>query len=233
MKKSETSSVSRRALLGAAGGAVAGVVLTGASSARAANGDPLILGAENEGDPTSLTGDGTPVLSLRGSGDDSMLKVVNDLPDTGFAVAAYGGRTTYWAQGGVRGVEASGRDVGVFGDSGHRVGVWGQGGTVGVFGVSTSGVGVKAQAAKTGVALKVKGRSQFTTAGMATIPQGASSVVVMSPVPLSEESLILSTPQTSGGVIESASKDILAGTFTLTLAEPATQAVGVAWFVIG
>ena len=104
MEKSEPAGVSRRALLGVAGGAAIGAVLTGASSAYAANGDPVLLGAENHGDTTYLLGDGTPVLVVHGSGDDDMLKVINDYPDTGCAIGAYGGYTTVLAQGGVEGV---------------------------------------------------------------------------------------------------------------------------------
>ena len=92
---------------------------------------------------------------------------------------------------------------------------------------------MRAQAGKAGVALSVKGRSQFTTAGMTTIQQGASSAVVTSPVPLSEGSLVLATPQTAGGVIASAVKNIVRRDVTLTLMKPASQPVDVAWFVIG
>lgn len=233
MDKSMREGMSRRALLGAAGGVVVGAVITSAPSARAANGDPLIIGADNEGDTTTLVGDAVPALFVRGTGDDGVVKVVNESPDLGYGIATYGGSATYLARGGVAGVDAAGRDVGVAGVSPHRVGVRGQGGSVGVSGLSTTGVGVKAQAGKAGVALKVTGRSQFTSAGVATIPQGASSAVVSSPVPLSESSLILATPQTAGGVIESASKDVADGTFTLRLVKPATHAVDVAWFVIG
>ena len=234
MEKPEPAGVSRRALLGVAGGAAIGAVLTGASSAQAANGDPLIVGAENHGDTTYLFGDSSPVLFLRGAGDDGMLNVFNTAPDTGYAILAQGGDTAIQAAGDRQGIYAVGRDVGgFFGDGGHGVGVQAQGGRVGVSGVSANGVGVKAQAGKAGVALSVKGRSQFTTAGMTTIPEGASSAVVTSPIPLSDGSLILATPQTAGGVIASASKNIAAGTFTLTLMKPAGQPVDVAWFVIG
>ena len=241
MEKSEPAGVSRRALLGAAGGAAIGAVLTGASPARAADGDPLIIGVENTGNQTFLTSSG-PALMIIGGGDDVSLRVRNSEPQTGSAIEAEGGYTTMYVRDGEVGIDAFGRVTGVgalglvtgvWGQSPHRVGVRGEGGAVGVSGVSTNGVGVKAQAGKAGVALSVKGRSQFTTAGMTTIPQGDSSAAVTSPVPLSQGSLILATPQSAGGAIESASKDIAGGTFTLTLVEPASQPVDVAWFVIG
>ena len=234
MDRSVPTGVSRRTLLGAAGGAVVGAVLTGASSARAANGDPLIIGTENHGDTTYLFGDGSPVLVLSGTGDDGMLNVFNTDPGTGYAILAKGGYTSIFAEGGQTGIEAYGQRVGgIFGGDPKRgVGVRARG-KVGVFGISPGGVGVKAQSGKAGVALEVQGRSQFSTAGKATIPQGDPSVTITSPAPLSETSLILATPQGDGGVIRSASKDIAAGTFTLRLVGPASQDVDVAWFVIG
>lgn len=234
MDRSAPAGVSRRALLGVAGGAVVGAVVGASPSARAANGDPLIIGAENHGDTTYLFGDGSPVLVLSGTGDDGMLNVFNTDPGTGYAILAKGGYTSIFAEGGQTGIEAYGQRVGgIFGGDPERgVGVRARG-KVGVFGISPGGVGVKAQSGKAGVALKVQGRSQFSTAGSTTIAQGDSSATVTAPVPLSETSLILATPQSVGGVIGSASKDIGGGTFTLVLVEPATRDVDVAWFVIG
>jgi hypothetical protein len=251
MDRSPPAGVSRRALLGAAGGIVVGAVLTRPAPARAADGDPLILGIENfgSGDVTSLKTDG-PALSIVGNGDDNTLRVRNDQED-GSAISAEGGYTTLQVRDGKVGIDASGEVTGVSGYgqvtgvsgyglttglrgfSPHRVGVRGEGGAVGLAGISAAGIGVKAQSGKAGVALNVRGRSQFSTAGSTTIAQGELSVTMTSPVPLSETSLILATPQSAGGVIGSASKNIAGGTFTLALVEPATRDVEVAWFVIG
>lgn len=234
MRKSSQNraKITRRALL-AAGGGTAMALVAGGTAARAADGDPLILGADNRaGGATWLSAPGAPILAISGNGDDGVLRVANAFPETGYAVLAEGGLATFLARGGVQGVHAAGRDVGVLGLSQRRIGVHGEGGGVGVKGVSVEGVGMKAQS-KRGVALQVKGRSEFTSAGAATIPEGSSSATVASPVPLSEASLVLATPQSGGGVIRSAVKDIANDEFTLELVEPATQPVEVAWFVIG
>ena len=113
-------------------------------------------------------------------------------------------------------------------------GVHGAGPAVGVLGTSNGGTAVRAQAPN-GTALQVIGRAYFSTAGIATIPQNAESVVVTPGIDLAEDSKVLATLQSEPGgdaVIRLVVRDVAHDTFTVQLTEPTPIGCSVAWFVI-
>jgi hypothetical protein len=124
-------------------------------------------------------------------------------------VAGVGSDVGVYASGGTYGVLAyssasAGAGVAGFGDNGGYVigtsaGVYDQGPT-GVFGQGVgSGVGVQASS-QTGHALKVLGRSEFSTAGNASIAKGRSSVTVTQAA-TTTKSVVLTTLQSTDGKI--------------------------------
>jgi hypothetical protein len=149
------------------------------------------------------------------------------------ATAAYQGQN-----GGV-GVSAIGAE-GVLGN-GSVVGVHGVGGEAGVLGVLSpigvegfgSDVGVLASSSqqdRTGVGLRVDGRSVFRTAGVATVPAGRAKVVV----PLAGVTASDFVIATSQGATALSVKSAIAGKDKLTVLLSATAAadVRVGYFVI-
>lgn len=84
----------------------------------------------------------------------------------------------------------------------------------------------------TGVALSANGAVTFNSAGLSTIPRGRRSVTIDPGVLVDQDSIMLVTLQSWGGVLKTVIANRPAGTFTIWLTADATQAVTAAWFVI-
>jgi hypothetical protein len=171
---------SRRAVLLAAVGAAVGTLTAAvgrSSTARAADGDAVLLGATN-------TAASTTVLALPSSLADPVrppspaLRV--ESAGDGLAVAIEAHSREEYAivadsiMGGVLGLSVNG--YGVAGQSDNDVGVLGTSGVaVGVQGESTSGTGGFFRS-KSGTALEVSGLARMSRSGRATVMAGRASV---------------------------------------------------------
>jgi hypothetical protein len=145
--------LSRRAILGAAAGAVAVVTARAVGepgAAQGASGDPVILGQENAAQGTTYFR-ASPI-------NEPALSVFNDAPET-----ANG--SGIWAR--VRG-------------GGYALGGSSENG-VAVTALSFGGTAVRAENPSGGTALEVLGRVKFDCAGKLTIPKGRSSYRVTLP----------------------------------------------------
>ena len=113
---------------------------------------------------------------------------------------------------------------GVYGES--------QNGT-GVYGTATNGTGVYATSS-TGKALSVQGVAFFSRSGLAQVKANKSAVTVTGVI-LTTSSMILATPQghQPGVGVAGVISDPGASSFKICLTEAATDALDVAWFVIG
>lgn len=144
------------------------------------------------------------------------------------------------AGAGVIGTADSG--FGVFGASTSGVGTYGQtggGGQPGVQGVDASlhgAVGVLAVSVP-GVALQVRGSSQFSTCGTATVAGTSTapkSAVTVTGVALTDTNVVLATPQgTTGGAVTGVVLDVSANKFTIHLTKAVTADLVIAWFILG
>jgi hypothetical protein len=202
--------IARRALLTAGIASVAAQ----ATPARAASGDPLILGQSNKADTTTSlrntdSGAALPALSVTAESDSAALVVHNP---------TNGGQ-------GIRADATGGSSVGVVG-SGTLTGVMGSGRHNGVHGYSQEGVALSALS-PFGVALDVQGRAHFNRSGQATIPAGTRRAVV--PVRgVESSSMVLATVQGPGTVGAKAGTDNI----TLFLPSKASADTEVAWLVL-
>ena len=107
---------------------------------------------------------------------------------------------------------------------------------VGVFGVAdrSDGRGVLARS-RDGRALQANGRVRFSTSGVATIPAGASEVIVTPAFRVVSSAKVLATAQGDAGsltTVRFVTIDPAADTFTVHMTEPVTASTTVAWFVL-
>ena len=104
---------------------------------------------------------------------------------------------------------------------------------------ATGDVGVEASGSSVGltatgpVALQAQGAVSFSTAGLAHIPQGATSATVSPGTDVTSRTMVLATAQTTGGQVQRVTRNAVADTVTIVLTAKATQRVTVAYFVIG
>jgi hypothetical protein len=160
--------------------------------------------------------------------------------NTTSATGVYG-QTAGDGRSGTAGIDnSSGGGHGSYGRSLNGTGAYGEShadGQCGVLGVDLStggGIGVKGQSSK-GFALSVDGRSQFSTAGLVSVPEDNSSVEVhLTGVTTSSAviaTLQITNPDQAGIMVESV---ITAnGSFTVQLTADSFGAMSVAYFVIG
>jgi hypothetical protein len=221
----------RRALVAGAAGALAvtaAQALAGGEPARAATGDPVVLGTTNTAqEVTTVVRDnaGGPAFTASCSTDGGALHGENTgvdgygvsgtcVGDQGYGVLGLGGRSGVYGSGaraGSTGVFGIGDgegvsgigNVGVHGKSLTVVGdgVFGEstGQGVGVRGTSITGVGVHASVDdEAGIALQVQGRATFSRSGRAVIPAHTTTVTVPG-VTLTAQSLVLATVQQVAG----------------------------------
>lgn len=242
---------SRRALLmgalGGIGAAVSGAVAR-VSPARAADGDPVIIGALNSsaGDTrihtTSSDGAG---LSATCTGDDGAGLVGRADHPTGstrgvqgeaWAPAGVGVYGSSWsATGSATGV--AGRTSSTGGTGVRGVAVHYQGTNYGVYGesLSRSGIGVYGKATKTtGVALQAAGRVKFSTSGVASIPAGATRVTVTPGVAITPTAFVLLTPKVNlGGRDLWFTTNVTTDKLTIRISSARSTSTPIAWMLVG
>jgi len=239
---------SRRVLLTAALGGVASVVATALGrpfEIRAADGEPVLIGADNEGTTATViarttkgpaveilskSDDGGPGLEVGSWYGDALRVTVGDVDqvairaysDIGTAISARGDIGQAVEAIGDTAIHATGTSQGVLAEA--RAGSWG----TAVKAVSTD---------LEGHALVTTGRIQFGQAsGVATIASGSRQVTITPAVKVSSATKVLTTLQSSAGgttVVHRISRNIPANSFTIYLTKAATQRCYVAWFLIG
>lgn len=237
MDEDKTDRASRRGFLAGAAGAVgvlAARAVVGAPPARAANGDPVILGKTDMEETVGM------VITNLGSVNGGYVLWVKSTAE---------GSNALVGEGGV-GVLGMGDIHGIIGQTsnpfGHGVLGGNEGNGSGVAGVSTgaqgvgvagrcdTGIGVQAFT-MSGTALDVRGRAKFSRSGKATVLPGRTSVSVnVIGAPLDSETLILATAQSPGSLFVQSAVRTGANSFTINLnsAVPPRGKVSVAWFVV-
>ena len=246
---------SRRALLTAAAGGAAAFAATTALplTAAAADGDPVLVGADHTGGTeTSLVITSTDPLDpqaafrahntdadaagvIGASGDETLAS--EDTPFTGvygWSVAdptdALG--SGVWGDSPDTGVVGTG-SVGVLGVGG--VGVWGDGsGAPGIVG-DTDSAGVAAVLARgataTGYGLQVVGKTKFSRSGRTTIGSGRSSITIsLAGTNSASKVLAVLNSNRAGRYVRAVVPTT--NSFTVYLNAAMTSATYVAWFVI-
>ena len=210
---------SRRALIaGAAAGAA--VVATGAvraAPAQAADGDPLILGRDNEAINTTVINGKETALKGISSTDDGALVGENRAED------GYGVRAT----SPYIGVNAVGNTYGVYAVSDYGRGI---------YGLTYDGIALSAQTAvPQGTALQVDGTAKFSRSGIAIVPSGQKEIHVTD-VLLTGASIVLATMQQyrsgSGVSVRAAIPDPATSSFRLRLTDRAPEDTKVGWFIV-
>jgi hypothetical protein len=215
--------------------------------ARAANGDPVLMGQANEATAATTIGRTThgPTLRVRHTGID--------LEEGGPALDVsswYGDALTVFVDGtsqtairstsqlGIPLIATSEIDSGV--DATGRWGVTAHGWAGGVYAETTASTGTAVQAVSThqdGHALLTTGRIQFGQAsGVTAIATGSKQVTVKPAVKVSAATKVLTTLQSSAGgttVVHRISRNTAANSFTIYLTKTATQRCYVAWLLIG
>ncbi len=205
--------------------AVAGVSLgLAGGSARADNGQPIILGAACSGSGTNCAASGTIVKSTT--------------PDAAFAAEATNGEAALYGTNSSTGLIPA---FGVWGTSGD-IGVYGSGAVIGVGGDSTTGTGVSASSLD-GTALNVDGKAVFSRSGVATVAGTAASpknsVQVRLPKISSTNRITVKSMMTAllqdhvpGVYVVAAVPNVSGNYFTIYLNKAVTTSVGpIAWMV--
>jgi hypothetical protein len=209
----------------------------GPVAASASDGDPLIVGSGNFAlHPTGLTS-GDNIQGFQSYSYGSSANAIMGWSINGVGIFGKSNTGSYqdylaWAGDGVLG---QGSRNGVSGVTGNNTasGVYGQndGSGFGVAGRAPNGTGVLADSAN-GTALKVTGRTKFSTAGTAVVASGQKKVTVTL-AGVTATDFILATVQGSGAFfVKNASAG--SGQFTINInkAPTAPATVKVAYFVI-
>jgi hypothetical protein len=234
---SEAKPRSRRAILiGALGGlgAVAARAIGRPEVAKAANGDPILVGQVASGTVTtqlqysSSFASGLYVTATSASGGYGIAGVTNATGGGWAAIRgdANGGGNTYGVQGIAAGT--TGETDGVRGTTASPAGN-------GVHGSSATGTGVLAESnSGTATALRVAGRAKFSTSGVATISAGTTSKTVTPNVNVTSGSFVLLTPKTNIGsralwFTTNPSGD----TFRVHMSSTRSTGTRVAWLLLG
>jgi hypothetical protein len=205
--------------------AVAGVSLgLAGGSARADNGQSIILGAACSGSGTNCATDGTVVQSTTS--------------DVAFAAHATHGEAALAGDNSSKSLIPA---IGVWGTS-RDIGVFGNGAVIGASGESTNGTGVLASS-QSGKALVVDGKAQFGRSGVATVagttasPKNSVRVrmpVVSSRLPITGNSMMTALLQkyVPGVFVVAAVPNVRGNYFTIYLNKAVTASVGpIAWMV--
>jgi len=215
------------------------VVAHQSSPASGARGDALVLGQTNASPVTTYLNWRRALYPMPESG----LAVVG--AQTGAVFATNEEYSVVGDPGWIDGIRAFGNDRGAFlygvdvgaETSSEYVGLSANGGELGV---SASGdTGVQAAGDWIGlhatgeVAIQAEGAVSFSSAGVVTVPAGATSAAVKPGTDVFASSMVLATAQTPGGEIMRVSKNPDTDTIRVHLVSPATRPVQVAYFVIG
>jgi hypothetical protein len=224
---------SRRQLLAVGSGALAAALTAEAlarpAPATAADGDPIVLGADNIGSiTTNITNssDFAAVLIAQATGHGTGMEGVspNGVGVLGMSTGADG----------VRGFTTSGSGVSGFttsGSTGNAVVGQSDGTGAGVVGESPAGTGVVASG-KT--ALKVTGPAVFSRSGILTIKAGQSSVKKTG-IALTPASFVLASIQGNVAGVHVQGVTLVTGSpgsFTIHLNKTVSTSLKVAWFAV-
>jgi hypothetical protein len=229
------------------------IALSLVSTAGATDGSAVITGHTNTSSSTTTitsttTGSAlsgistTSGIGVQGSGDFAGVEGEGQAGVYGISGGTFAGET---AQTGLTGVVGFGNDTGAFfeGVDGGVIATSDEG-VGGAFsgdglGVSADGqTGISATGGHTGisttapVALNATGEVQFSTAGLATVAKGKTSVTVNPGVDIDQASKVLVTPQSGGGTFARVGRNFAADTITLNLTGKATAPVALAYFII-
>jgi hypothetical protein len=211
---------SRRRLLGmgvAAAATVGGVAAVAtAAPAAAADGDPLLLGQENEANNTAVI----KMLSAQAA-----IHAISPADD-----GALVGENTASDGYGLRGTAP-------------YIGVVAVGGETGVYSVSDKGVGVKAltydgvavhasTAVDAGLALDVVGAVRLSRSGVAVIPAGTRSLTVAAGVRATSNVLATLQTRQPGCALEAVVPAPTTRSFTIYLSQNARSPLRVAWMLL-
>jgi hypothetical protein len=209
---------SRRSLLaGTAAGAVAAGAGLGTASARAADGDAVILGRQNEAVDTTRVEAKETALFGKSNTDDGALVGENEAPD------GYGVRAT----SPYIGVNAVGGEFGVYAVSDYGRAV---------DGLTYDGTALSARTAvPQGTALDVQGTAKFSRSGLAVIRAGQKEVTVRG-VLLTPASIVLATLQQyrsgSGIALRAAIPNPATSSVRIRLTGNAPEDTKVGWFIV-
>ncbi len=237
---------SRRVLLTAALGGAASVMATAIGrplDARAANGDPVIIGEVNDGTALTTIRRTTEGPTLRVQHSGAEFEVAGPALEVsafwGDAVRVHVGGT---AQTAIRTTSDIGYALRADAESGTAVyatGSWAiqaNGGQYGVYAAGATAVRADATGSD-GYALLTKGRVQFGQAsGVAVVAAGSRQVTITPAVKISTGTKVFTTLQSSAGgtiVVHRISRNIAANRFTVYLTGTATQQCYVAWLLVG
>ena len=217
----EPNNPTRRRLLGLGAAAAGAAAVTAAegltSAAHAADGDPVLLAANNQANnPTviEIVDSGQAGLIVRSHADDGSVVGENSATD------GYGVRAT----GAYIGLNAIGNEIAVYAVSDYGTGVRA---------LTYDGTAVEASTAvDAGLALSVSGAVHLSRSGIAVVNAGSRSVTVAASV--RGTSMLLATLQSrqAGTTIEAAVPEPVSGTFTIWLSRSAKSQLPVAWMVL-
>jgi hypothetical protein len=221
-----TTPRTRRALLGAAAGAVGAAVIGGLAAPQRA------LAAGNDGSPILVGSQFFDVRSLTILSNSNNNNDVFDASTTGSGTAIYG---SSGSGSGVYGQSTSG--VGISGYSGSATAVRGDSPTgTAVWGVTTSGTALQGTAGQPGgKALHTSGRiSADQVSGVAIIAAGTTSKTLTPGVDVVGASFVLLTPMANlSGRDLWFTKNTTADTITIHLSSARTKPTKVAWLLLG
>jgi hypothetical protein len=211
------SKTSRRNLLAGTAGAVIGGVGVRAAPARAADGDAVILGGENDAVNTTRVEAKETALFGKSNTDDGALVGENEAPD------GYGVRAT----SPYIGVNAVGGEFGVYAVSDYGRAV---------DGLTYDGTALSARTAvPQGTALDVQGTAKFSRSGIALIRAGQKEVTVRG-VLLTSTSIVLATLQQyrsgSGIQLRAAIPNPPTSSVRIRLTANAPEDSKVGWFIV-
>ena len=249
---------SRRSILAAAlAGSAASVAhaLGQPRAARAANGDPVIVGASHTGTTETAIGvTGADVVAIRGTSpvgraivgvggsgvwgetaqqDGLGVYALNTNSGAG-ATGLYAHSDNGW---GVQGHTLTGVGVSGYGETG----IAGEGGATGVSGHSSGGtgvlgvgaIGVHAIGGLGFVALQVTGRAVFDLSGTINIAKGKDRATSEDGLPIHPGSVVMAVIQTGDGKAWVRKVKPTNGMFTVFLNKPASTATRIAWIAFG
>lgn len=215
----------RRALLGAAVGAVGASVIGAVTATGLAlatdDGSPILVGSQLS-DVTTLT-------SLANSTNDTDLFYASSAGD-GTAISGSSGSGV-----GVHGESASGVGVEAFSASATAVSATSTSGT-GIVGSTATGIALLAAASDPkGKALVINGRIRVDgVSGVAIIPAGTASITFTPGVDLVNSSFVLLTPKANIGARALwFSTNTIANTITIHMSPSRPKRTNVAWLLLG
>jgi hypothetical protein len=245
---------------------VTGVLVGQGAISDATQGQAVIAGTVNTATQQTVVNNTGPGLPCDGNNVDGLMACGDyGITGRGKAVGVYGqgygqGSVGLYGTGSARGITANGGTTGVFATGGTdgvyaegtyalhgksltEWAVWGEGETRGVYGISNgegvvgfgNTVGVRAEGPN--IALRVKGKAEFSRSGLASVNGSTAapkSSIRVSGVALTAKSMVLVTPQKNvGGVwVQGAVPNVAKGFVTIFLNETVTAPYPVAWMVV-